>query len=164
MSNGFNVVSGLPHSVTMDSLAAWLNATTIESSGTGWKIALPFYGMRSWWPWDGHHWLIFWTVDVPFLVIGIFALWLLHRRRHVAAAVVFLVNGLLFVVFIPHNVTVDWGAAGRNATPALLAAVFLVPAVRNRAFAVGGAALLSALWFVLIAWAVGLSPIDLMTR
>src|SRR5207248_7387200 len=36
-------------------VAAWLNVTTIESSGTGWKIALPFYGMRSWRPWDAHH-------------------------------------------------------------------------------------------------------------
>jgi hypothetical protein len=144
-------------------VTAWLDATTIEHSGTGWKIALPFYGMRSWWPWDGHHWLIFWTVDVPFALIGIGALWLLYRRRNVPAAVLFLLNGLLFVVFIPHNVTIDWGAAGRNATPALLAALFLVPAVRNRAVALGGAALLSVLWFLLIAWSVGLRPIDLMT-
>jgi len=144
-------------------VTAWLNVTTIERSGTGWKTALPFYGMRSWWPWDATHWLVFWTVDVPFVLIGVGALWLLHRRRYVASAVLFLLNGLFFVVFIPHNVTIDWGAAGRNATPALLAALYLVPAVRRRSLLLAGAAILSPLWFLLIAWALGLPPIDVMT-
>ena len=144
-------------------VTAWLHVGTVAHSRAGWKIALPFYGMRSWWPWDASHWLLFWTVDVPFVLIGVGALWLLYRRRHVSAAMLFLLNGLLFVVFIPHDVTIDWGAVGRNATPALLGALYLSPAVRSRLLSLMGAALLSTLWFLLIAWALGLHPIDLMT-
>lgn len=141
----------------------WLHVTTFDHTG-GWKVLGPFYGMYSWFPWDGNHWVIVWTVDVPFLLAAAGVLYLLWRRTlHLWEAALVLLNVCLFVVFIPHVVTVDYGAAGRSAAPALLALLYFLPAVRSRALRLAGAWFFSPLWFLLIAWAVGQPGLDLMT-
>jgi hypothetical protein len=141
----------------------WLHATTIDHTG-GSKVLLPFYGMWSWHPWDANHSLIYWTVDVPFILAGLGALYLLWRRTSIVWAVLVLLNVALFVVFIPHVVTIDYGAAGRAAAPALIACLYAVPAVRSRLVLGAGAFLLSPVWFVLMAYVLGTqSPLDLTT-
>lgn len=140
----------------------WLHATTFDHTG-GWKVLLPFYAMRSYWPWDAGHRLILWTVDVPFVLLGLGALWLLYRRGALGGLVLFLLNGLAFVVFLPHVVEIDYGAAGRNAAPVLLGALYCVPLVRSRAVLLTAAALLSPLWYLLVAWALGLDGLGLAT-
>jgi len=144
-------------------LTAWLHVTTLESSHTGWKMALPFYGLYSRYPFDPQQKLFFFSVDVPLLLVGAGALYLLYRRRATTAALLTVLNVAVFVVFLPKNVTIDWGAAARNATPALLAAVYLVPAVRSRLVLGTAAALLSPFWYLAVAWLIGVPGFKLMT-
>jgi hypothetical protein len=133
-------------------LTAWLNASTLESTGSGWKAILPFYGVFARYPFDFQHWLLVWTVYLPLLLAGVGGLYLLSRRRHVELALFVVVNVTLFVVFLPENVTIDWGAAARNATPALLAALYCIPAVRSRLLLLAGGLLLSPLWYLFVAY------------
>lgn len=144
-------------------LTAWLHVTTLESSHTGWKLALPFYGLYSRYPFDPQQKLFLFSVDVPLLLVGAGAAYLLWRRRAVTAALLTVLNVALFIVFLPKNVTIDWGAAARNATPALLAALYLVPAVRNRFVLGAGAVLLSPFWYLAVAWLIGVPGFKLMT-
>jgi hypothetical protein len=144
-------------------LTAWFHLTTIENTHSGWKAILPFYGLYARYPFDVQHKLLFWTVDAPLLLAGVGALYLLARRRDVPLALLAVVNIALFVVFLPKNVEIDWGAAGRNATPALLGAIYCVPAVRSRAVLVAGALLLSPLWYLLVAHLLGVRGWHLMT-
>jgi hypothetical protein len=137
------------------------HVTTLERTG-GWIVLVPFYGMAKEWPWDAVHWLMLWTLDVPLVLAGIIALYLLYVRRATLSAVSVLLNLALFIVFIPRHVMVDFGAAGRNATPVLLAALFLLPALSRRT-AVLVAAVLSPLWFLAIAASLGLSGLQLVT-
>jgi hypothetical protein len=144
-------------------VTAWLHVTTLEHTHTGWRIILPFYGMYSRYPFDPQHRLLFWTIDVPFLVVGLASLYLLARRRAVTAAVLTILNIGLFVVFLPKNVTIDWGADARNATPALLAALYLVPGVRSRIALTTAAFFLSPVWYLVVAGLIGLPGMRLMT-
>jgi hypothetical protein len=144
-------------------VTAWLHVTTLEHTHTGWRVLLPFYGMYSRYPFDGQHRLILWTIDVPFLVVGLASLYLLGRRRATTAAVLTILNVGLFVVFLPKNVTIDWGADARNATPALLAALYLIPAVRSRIALATAAFFLSPVWYLIVAALVGVPGMRLMT-
>lgn len=144
-------------------VTAWLHVTTIESSHAGWKIVLPFYGMYSRYPFDVQHRLIFFTVYLPLLAVGAGALLLLHRRRELTGALLVVLNVALFVVFLPKNVTIDWGAVGRNATPALLASLYVVPAVRSRAVLAAGSFFLSPLWYLAVAALLGMPGLRFMT-
>ena len=141
----------------------WLHATTLDHTG-GWKVVLPFYGIASWRPWDGQHWLIALAADLPLLLAAAAGAWLLYRRRVVSPPVLLLLNVALFVVFIPHNVVIDYGAAGRNVVPALLAALYCVPWVRSRLARRAGAFLLSPVWYLIVATAFGIAGIRLVTQ
>lgn len=142
---------------------AWLHLTTVESSHSGLKILLPFYGMYSRYPFDVQHRLIFYSVDLPLLCAGAGALYLLYRRRELTAAVLTVLNVALFVVFLPKNVTIDWGAVSRNATPALLAALYLVPAISSRIVLLAGAFFLSPVWYLIVSAWLGIRGLRFMT-
>jgi hypothetical protein len=133
----------------------WVHATVAQETG-GWKLLVPFYGMRAWWPWDSLHWLIAWTLDVPFVLAGVGAVVLVRRGVLSWQLALLLLNVALFVVFLPRIVAIDYGGAGRNTIPALLSALYCIPLVRSRAVLVLGTALLSPLWFIVVASAVGL--------
>lgn len=141
----------------------WLHATTLDHTG-GLKVLIPFYGMRSWWPWDDQHWIVFWTADVPLLLAALGGLLLLYRRRALPASVLLLLNVALFVVWVPHAVTIDYGAAGRNVLPALLGALYCIPYWRSRGGVLGLSVLLSPVWFLVVAWLVGAPGLDLVTK
>lgn len=144
-------------------VTAWLHVTTLESSHSGWKMVLPFYGLYARYPFDAQQQLFLYSVDVPLLLVGAGALYLLWRRRALTAALLTVLNVAVFVAFLPKNVTIDWGAVARNATPALLAALYLVPAVRNRAVLGTAALLLSPVWYLIVAWLLGMHGFKLMT-
>lgn len=142
-------------------LTLWFHVTTLESTG-GWKVLVPFYGMVARRPWDAVHWLMFWTLDVPLVLVGAVALYLLFRRRATLCALLVLINLALFIVFIPLHVTVDYGATGRNATPVVLAALFALPALNRRTTALV-AVILSPLWYLAIAASLGLAGLQIVT-
>jgi len=137
------------------------HVTTLETAG-GRKVLVPFYGMAAWWPWDDVHWLMFWTLDVPLLLVGAIALYQLYARRANLSALSVLVNLALFTIFIPRTVTVDFGGAGRNATPVVLAALFALPSLNRRTAALV-AVVLSPLWYLAIAASLGVAGLRLVT-
>jgi hypothetical protein len=144
-------------------LTAWFHLTTLESAHSGLKAVLPFYGMYARYPFDWQHWVLVWTVYVPLLAAGAGCLYLLARRRAVDLALLLVVNVAIFVVFLPKNVTVDWGAAARNATPAVIGAIACVPAVRSRPLLLVGSVVLSPLWYLFVAYLLGGAGWRLMT-
>src|SRR5256885_8693139 len=127
-------------------VAAYVHEPTQETGGGGW--AIPFHGIVSYWPFDPQHRLIVLTVILPTLAAAAAAI-LLFRRAPVAAALL-LVNALLYVVFLPASVDVDYGAAGRAAIGVVLAALYCLPAWRARGFAGVGAVAAGA-----VAWSGG---------
>jgi hypothetical protein len=139
-------------------VTAWLGSTTVADTG-GWKALFPFYGLRAWWPWHDQQWLLLLAVDVPLL-----AACLLAARARVAAVplTLLLINVALFVVFIPRAVLVDFPAAGRSAAPAVVAFVCCLPFWRTRSAFVA-AALVSPLWYVLVAELLGVASLRLVS-
>src|SRR5439155_25946742 len=110
--------------------------------------------------------LIALTVILPTLAVAVGAI-LLLRRAPVAAALL-LVNVLLYVVFLPTSVDVDYGAAGRAAIGVMLAALYCLPAWRPRGFgrtAVLGAGVFawSVGWYLTVASHYGLDGFNLIT-
>src|SRR5436305_15126935 len=99
---------------------------------------------------------MFYGVELPVVVAGAGALYLVYRRRELSPALLTVLNVALFVVFLPKNVTIDWGAVVRNATPAVLATLYLVPAIRSRLVLAAGAFFLSPVWYLIAAAWLGI--------
>ena len=83
-------------------------------------------------------------------------------------AALLLANVLLYVVFLPGSVDVDYGAAGRAALGVVLAALYCLPAWRPRGVAglvaVGaGAFAWSVAWYLVVASHYGLDGFVLIT-
>jgi hypothetical protein len=139
-------------------VGAWLGQPTQEiGHERGW--ILPLHGIWSYRPLDGNHELIVAAVTVPALATGLGALLLLRERKHVVLASLLLVNVLLYVVWLPRDVYVDYSGAARAAIGVVLAALYCVPAWRSAprariALAVGTAGLTIA-WYLLAAAALG---------
>jgi hypothetical protein len=146
-------------------VAAYLDLPTQERGGGGW--AIPFHGIRSYAPYDAQHQLIIFAVVVPAILAAAGGVLLLRRLETRVAGALLLVNVLLYVVFLPDSVDVDYGAAGRAAIGVVLAAAYCVPAwwtTRLRRAVVGaGAFLWSIAWFLLVASHYGLPGVDLIT-
>lgn len=147
-------------------ISFWLHEPTQEvGHERGW--ILPLHGIWSWWPFDGVHWVIVLTVTLPALAAGGGALFLLRRRSCVIAAGLLLVNVLLYVVWLPRAVEIDYSAASRAAVGIVLAALFCLPAwwgeLRARAPVVVGAFALSIGWYLIVAALFGFAGIDEIT-
>ena len=146
-------------------VAAYVHEPTQETgSGVGW--AIPFHGIASYRPFDPQHRVIVLAVILPTLAVAIGALFL-FRRAQVATALL-LVNALLYVVFLPDSVYVDYGAAGRAAIGVMLAALYCLPAWRPRGLgrtAVLGAGVFawSIGWYLVVASHYGLDGFNLIT-
>jgi hypothetical protein len=148
-------------------ISSWLASSTQEQGG-GLSWAIPFHGLWAYWHFDEQHWLIALTIVLPVLGISIAALWKgLPRRAPVVTGLLFL-NALLFVVFLPKEVYVDYAAAARAAIGVVLAAIFCTPAFAasgiRRPSLVAGAFLLSIGWYIIVAAALGISALALITE
>lgn len=146
-------------------VAAYVHEPTQETGSGGW--AIPLHGILSYWPFDPHHRLIVLTVVLPAFAAGAVALVLLWSRRAQLAAGLLLVNVLLYVVFLPTGVDVDYGAAGRAAIGVVLAAIYCLPLWRargaRRALVLLGTFTWSIGWYLLVSRHYGLDGIDLIT-
>jgi hypothetical protein len=144
----------------------WLGEPTQEvGHERGW--VLPLHGIWSWWPFDRSHWLIALTVTLPALAAAGGALVLLRRRSAVVLAGLLLVNVLLYVVWLPRAVYVDYSAASRAALGVVLAALYCLPAwwtdLRARVTIAAGAFALSIGWYLIAAALFGLGGINEIT-
>jgi hypothetical protein len=144
----------------------WLGEPTQEvGHERGW--VLPLHGIWSWWPFDRSHWLIALTVTLPALVAAGGALVLLRRRSAVVLAGLLLVNVLLYVVWLPRAVYIDYSAASRAAVGVVLAALYCLPAwwtdLRARVTIAAGAFALSIGWYLIAAALFGLGGINEIT-
>jgi hypothetical protein len=155
-------------------VAAYVHEPTQETGGRGW--AVPFYGILSYWHWDPQHRLIVLTIVLPALAAAGGALVLVQRRLAPVAGMLLLLNVLLYVVFLPRSVEVDYGAAARAAVGVVLAALYCLPAwwgrtepgreraiVLRRSLVVGGGFAWSLAWYLLVASHYGLPGILLIT-
>jgi hypothetical protein len=102
----------------------WLQSQTQEQAGG--NAAVPFHGLAFQGASSGSRVLILLTVVLPALLsAGIAAAAL--RRKLSADLWLVLANVAVFVVFLPGPVFIDYGAAGRAAIGALLAALVALP-------------------------------------
>jgi hypothetical protein len=144
----------------------WLHEPTQEvGHERGW--VLPLHGIWSWWPFDRSHWLIVLTVTLPALAVAAGALVLLRRRSSVVLAGLLLVNVLLYVVWLPRAVYIDYSAASRAAIGVVFAALYCLPALwtalRARVAVWAGAFALSLGWYLIAAALLGLAGINEIT-
>ncbi len=148
-------------------VGAYLHQPTQET-GHGWDWLVPLRGFWPGWPFDGQHRVILLTVVLPALFAAAGAIVLLRGSRARIAAALLLVNVLLYVVFLPRGVYLDYAAASRAAIGVVLASLYCLPAwwdasLRWRALVVGGAFAWSLAWFLFAAWRYGLPALDLIT-
>lgn len=148
-------------------VTSWINQPTQElGHERGW--ILPLHGIWSWWPFDTAHWLIVLVVTLPTLAAAAGALVLLRRRRCIVLAGLLLVNVLLYVVWLPRSVYVDYAAASRAAIGVVLASLYCLPAFwraewRGRVIVVAGAFALSIAGYLIAAELFGLNGIRNIT-
>jgi hypothetical protein len=149
-------------------VTAHLGQSTQELGGSGWGV--PFHGIFSYWPWDEQHRLIVLTVVLPSLTLAVAAVPLLRRRDARIAAALLIVNVLIYVVFLPDGVDVDYGAAGRAAIGVVFSAALCVPywrpkRPRLRLLAVAAPLTfsLTIAWYLLVANHYGLDGMDLIS-
>jgi hypothetical protein len=153
-------------------VAGYVHEPTQETGGSGW--AVPFHGLASYWPWDPQHRLLVLTVVLPALAAGAGALVIL--RREPVPAVLLVANVLLFVVFLPSSVYVDYAAAARASVGVVLAALYCLPAwwrlggpglrpaaAVSRALVLAVAYAWSLAWYLPAARHYGLSGLELIT-
>ena len=144
----------------------WIDQPTQEvGHERGW--ILPLHGIWSYWPFDHGHWLIVLTVTLPTLAAAAGALLLLRRHRTDVFAGLLLVNVLLYVVWLPRAVYIDYSAASRAAVGVVLAALFCLPAWRGssraRISVAVGAFALSIAWYLIAAALLNLGGIHEIT-
>jgi len=101
-------------------------------------------------------------VLVPALLAAVGAL-VVARRAPVEAALV-VVTTLLYVVFLRKNDYVDWGAAGRDATPVVLATVYCLGVRLRRMPFVVALGAWSLPTYLLVAHLFGLNGLMLVTQ
>jgi hypothetical protein len=147
-------------------VSAYLHLPTQES-GHGAAWAVPFHGIFSYWPFDHQHRVIALTIVLPTLAATAGAVFLLRARRARVAACLLVANALLYVVFLPDGVDVDYDAAARAAIGVVLAALYCVPAWWRRGgrlLVCAGAFFWSILWYLAVADHYALDGIRLITQ
>lgn len=139
-----------------------------QERGSGLRWFIPFGGILHYWPWDAQHWLIVLTVILPTVAALLGAVVLFRRPRMRALGLLLAFNAAAFVVFLPSDVDVDYGAAGRAAIGVVLASLVCLPAWSSQGRrlsrpAATVAVLWSLPWFVVASIVVGAPGIGLVT-
>jgi hypothetical protein len=124
----FSAIAFLPLLAERIAFRLWLGTSTVESGSSS---AWPFAGLASWWPFNTMRWFVVLAVVVPALAWGGSALFALRQRFRSPELWLVVVNVLVFVVFLPGPVFIDYGSAGRASTGAVAAAVFSYPTLRE---------------------------------
>jgi hypothetical protein len=140
-------------------VSLWLNQPMVQerpASGPagGFLYSLvPFHGQVGQWPWSGENVSDLFVVVLPALVWAAIAVILLRRRWTLEPWFV-LANVLVFVVLLPTEVSVDYGGMGRAAIGVVLAALLVLPQVKeyflDRPRAIWGAVALWTLPYYLV--------------
>ena len=147
-------------------VTAYLHLPTQETGhDSGW--AVPFHGILSYRPFDDEHRLIVWTIVLPTLASLLGAVVLLVARRAQIVAVLLIVNALLYVVFLPETVDIDYDAAARAAIGVVLASLYCVPAWwrgGGRVLVGVGAFTWSILWYLAVASHLGVPGMPLIAQ
>jgi hypothetical protein len=144
----------------------WLGKSTQEvGHERGW--ILPLHGIWSYWPFDNPHWGILLTVTLPALAALAGAVLLLRRDRRSVVAWLLVVNVLLYVVWLPRDVYIDYSSASRAAIGVVLASLYCLPSwwslKRARAAVAAGAVAFSLAWYLVAAALLGLAGIGEIT-
>jgi hypothetical protein len=138
-------------------VAIWIGRQTQQGI-----TLVPFGGILHYRPLDATHRLIVAVVLVPAVLAAVGAL-VVARRAPVEAALV-VVTTLLYVVFLRKNDYVDWGAAGRDATPVVLATLYCLGLRLRRMPFVVALALWSLPSYLLFAELFGVNGLTLVTQ
>jgi len=88
---------------------------------------IPFGGIISYWPWDGHRLIEVDSVLLPALICLGVIIFALRRGARSVALWALLANIVLFVVLIPRLSFTDIFASGRLSTGVIFAALYCVP-------------------------------------
>ncbi len=133
----------------------------------GYRSLIPFHGIASYWPWDRQHVLIAVTVILPTVIALAGLPRLLCGPGTRSLAILLALNAAAFVVFLPREVEIDYGAAGRAALGVVLASILCLPqwisATRFSAQAAAVVLSWSLLWFVAAGLVVGIPGLALIT-
>jgi len=132
-AGAFAAVALLPLLVDRIAFRLWLGSSTVES---GPRSIWPFAGLAAWWPWTTTHWLIVLAVVLPALAWTGAATVSLLRDAAAPELWLLLANVLVFVVFLPKPIDVEYGSAARACCGVVAAAILSVPAL-DRALAGG---------------------------
>ena len=146
-----------PFIVWKEIVALWIGGQTQQGI-----TLVPFGGILHYRPFDAQHRLIVAVVLIPALLAAMGAV--LVARVAPVEALLAVVATLLYVVFLRKNDYVDWNAAGRDATPVVLAALYCLGARLRRAPFVIALALSSLPAYLLVAHHLGLRGLALMTQ
>jgi len=164
---GFAAVSCVPLLLCRIVAGAYTHKPTQEVDHTA-RWYAPFHGFFPGWPFDSQHRVIFITVIGPAMLAAAGAIVQLAHRRSPLTALVLLANVLLYSVFLPRGVYLDYAAAARASIGIILAAIYCLPAWWKRglvprllvsADVIGW----SLLWFLFVAWKYTFSSIGLIT-
>jgi hypothetical protein len=138
-----------------------------QERGSSLRWFVPFDGLLHYLPWDGQHQLIVLTVVVPAVAALVGAVFLLRQPSTRAYGVVLALNALAFVVFLPRDVDVDYGAAGRASIGVVLALLACLPSWKTGQRLSRPATWLVAFWslpwYLIASTLLGLPGIALIT-
>jgi hypothetical protein len=121
----FLSLSLLPLLVYKGLLALWLGSLGLRPNVS--PIRAPLSGIFFYWPWDGDHWTLVVCLVVPALLWGALVLWAGVRNGWTVELAAFLVNMLIFDVFLSPSSFSEYEAAGRINMGAVLAAILCLP-------------------------------------
>jgi hypothetical protein len=119
---------------TVAPLLAWRVAVArfvtgpTQEKGDGLLGLVPFHGIGHYWPWHGMYLVIVATIVAPTVLALAVAATVLRRPKTRISAFLLALNASAFVVFLPAEVDINYGAASRAAIGVLLATIVCLPA------------------------------------
>ena len=99
-----------------------------QEKGDGLLGLVPFHGIAHYWPWSPMHIVIVATLVVPTVLALAVSTTVLRRPATRISALLLGLNAAAFVVFLPAEVDINYGAASRAAIGVMLATIVCLPA------------------------------------
>jgi hypothetical protein len=115
----------LPNAATQESFVG--DHEVVNSTKSAVLTALvPFHAIAKQWPWTGDDVIDLLAVILPALIWAVIAIVVL-RRKLVPAPLFVLANVIVFVVFVPTPIAIDYGSLSRASIGVLLGAFLMLP-------------------------------------